>query len=266
MKYKAAIFDMDGTILDTIEDMHDSVNASLRHFGMRPISLEATTAYVGNGAKRLIEQAVPEGTDAGLTEEVLEWYKPYYNDHSCIKTRPYKGIVELLTALKTAGMKLAVVSNKPDMTLQELVKLFFGGVFVSAVGESPSVRRKPWPDAVNAAVDLMAVDKSSCVYIGDSEVDVATAKNAGMDCISVSWGFRSEEQLLDAGAKTIVRSPDELLKKLLGKDIDEEESKAVFGGVKKKLSLECMGDMLGSDGDGKPDLSTVSKLGGLLKK
>lgn len=215
MKYKAALFDMDGTILDTIEDMHDSVNAALRHFGMRSISLEETMAYVGNGARRLIEQAVPGGTDAELTEDVLAWYKPYYNDHSLIKTRPYDGIPELLETLKTAGIKLAVVSNKPDRTVQELVKQLFDGVFASSVGESSAVRRKPWPDTVEAAVEAMGMDKSRCVYIGDSEVDVATARNAGMDCISVSWGFRTEQQLIDAGASAIAHSPGELEKILL---------------------------------------------------
>lgn len=216
MRYDAALFDMDGTILDTIEDMHDSVNAALRHFSLPPISLAETMAYVGNGAKRLIEQAVPEGTDAALTEEVLAWYKPYYNDHSLIKTRPYEGIPELLEALKNAGVKLAVVSNKPDRTVQELVKKLFDGVFDSSVGESAAVRRKPWPDTVDAAVETLGLTKSRCVYIGDSEVDVRTAENAGMDCISVSWGFRTEQQLIDAGAAKIAHSPEELKKILLG--------------------------------------------------
>lgn len=215
MQYDAALFDMDGTILDSIEDMHDSVNAALAHFSMRSISLAETTAYVGNGARRLIEQAVPAGTDDALTEEVLAWYKPYYNDHSRIKTRPYDGIPELLSELRRAGFALAVVSNKPDKTARELTELFFDGLFASYVGESPTVRRKPWPDMVDAAVTAMGMDKSRCVYIGDSEVDVATARNAGLDCISVSWGFRTEQQLIDAGAETIARSPDELLKMLL---------------------------------------------------
>lgn len=215
MRYDAALFDMDGTILDSIEDIYDSANAALRHFSLRPISLAETLAYVGNGARRLIEQAVPAGTDAALTEEVLAWYKPYYNDHSRIKTRPYDGIPELLSELRRAGFALAVVSNKPDKTARELTELFFDGLFASYVGESPTVRRKPWPDMVDAAVAAMGMDKSRCVYIGDSEVDVATARNAGLDCISVSWGFRTEQQLIDAGAKTIAHSPDELLKMLL---------------------------------------------------
>lgn len=215
MKYKAVLFDMDGTILNTIEDMHDSVNAALRHFSLPPIRPEDTMAYVGNGARRLVELAVPEGTDRELTEAVLAWYKPYYNDHSLIKTRPYDGIPELLASLKAAGMKLAVVSNKPDLTVQSLVKQLFDGVFDTSAGESAAVRRKPWPDTVDAAVAAMNTDKAECVYVGDSEVDIATAKNAGIDCLSVSWGFRSEEQLIRSGARTIVRTPGELLDILL---------------------------------------------------
>lgn len=215
MKYKAALFDMDGTILDTLEDMHSSVNAALRHFFLPEIGLDDTRAFVGNGAARLIERAVPPGTSPALTAEVLEWYKRYYNDHSSISTAPYAGIPELLAALKAAGVSLAVVSNKPDQTVRELADAFFGGLFVSAVGESPAVRRKPCPDTVNAAVAAMGLEKSECVYIGDSEVDVATAKNAGLDCISVSWGFRSEAQLAESGALLIVRTPAELGKVLL---------------------------------------------------
>lgn len=217
MKYEAALFDMDGTILDTLEDMYLSVNAALREFSLPEITLEETSAYVGNGARRLIEQAVPAGTEPELTERVLAWYLPYYNDHSRIKTKPYDGIPELLTELKSAGLKLAVVSNKPNTTVGELNRLFFDGLFLSAVGESPEVRRKPWPDMVNAAVEAMGPDKSRCVYIGDSEVDVATARNAGLDCIAVSWGFRTREQLVEAGAQSIAASPRELAELLFDK-------------------------------------------------
>ncbi len=216
MKYKAALFDMDGTILDTLEDMYNSVNATMRHFSLPEIGIDDTRAYVGNGAARLIERAVPDGTSPTLTVEVLEWYKRYYNDHSSIATAPYAGIPELLAALKEAGVRLAVVSNKPDRTVRELADAFFEGLFVSAVGESPAVRRKPAPDTVNAAVAAMGLEKTDCVYIGDSEVDVATAANAGLDCISVSWGFRSEAQLVEAGAQLIVATPDELSEALLG--------------------------------------------------
>lgn len=216
MKYKAALFDMDGTILDTLEDMHSSVNAAMRHFSLPEISIEDTRAFVGNGAARLIERAVPSNTSPALTAEVLEWYKRYYNDHSSIATAPYAGIPELLAALKAAGVSLAVVSNKPDQTVRELADAFFGGLFVSAVGESSAVRRKPAPDTVNAAVAAMGLEKGDCVYIGDSEVDIATAANAGLDCISVSWGFRSTEQLIEAGAQLIVGTTDELFGALLG--------------------------------------------------
>lgn len=210
MKYDAVLFDMDGTILDTLEDMHDSVNATLRHFSLPEQSMDETRAYVGNGAARLISLSVPAGTDAETTERVLSWYKPYYNDHSCIKTKPYAGIPELLETLRGAGVKLAVVSNKPDETVGLLAELFFKGLFHSAVGESAGIRRKPAPDTVNAAVEAMGLPKSRCVYVGDSEVDVQTAKNAGLPCIAVAWGFRSEAELRAAGAETVVRTPEEL--------------------------------------------------------
>lgn len=214
MKYDAVLFDMDGTILDTLEDMHSSVNAALRAFGMPEISADETRAYVGNGAARLIALSVPAGTDAETTEKVLNWYRPYYNDHSCILTKPYAGIPELLAALRDRGMKLAVVSNKPDETVGLLAELFFKGLFNSAVGESAGIRRKPAPDTVNAAVAAMGLPKDRCVYVGDSEVDVLTAKNAGLACIAVAWGFRSEAELVAAGAETIVHTPEELMKEL----------------------------------------------------
>lgn len=215
MKYKAALFDMDGTLIDSLEDMMDSVNATLSHFSMPQISYEQTRCYVGNGARRLIEQAVPAGTDSRLFEQVYNYYLGYYNTHAGIKTHPYEGIIPMLSALKNAGMKLAVISNKPDATVRELTPVFFDGLFELSVGESPSVRRKPAPDTVYAAINAMGLEKSECVYIGDSEVDVATAKNAGVDCIAVTWGFRTVQTLLDAGAETLINTVPELEKKLL---------------------------------------------------
>lgn len=215
MRYKAALFDMDGTILDTLEDMNDAVNTSLENFGFETITLAQTRSYVGNGIGRLIRLALPNNVDEETYERVLKFYKSYYESHCRVKTREYEGISELLNVLKEAGIKLAVVSNKPDPAVQELAEYFFGGIFDFAVGESAAVRRKPAPDSVNAAVCAMSAEKNTCVYIGDSEVDIATAKNAEIDCISVTWGFREREQLQAAGAVKLIDSVAELKSCLL---------------------------------------------------
>lgn len=215
MKYKAALFDMDGTILETLEDMNDAVNYTLEHFGFEGNTLAETRAYVGNGAARLIRLSLPKNCDEATVNYVLEYYKDYYNKNARIKTAEYAGITDMLTALRAAGMKLAVVSNKPDSTVQELTEYFFKGVFESAVGESAEVRRKPAPDSVNAAAKLMGIAKSDCVYIGDSEVDILTAQNAGMDCISVTWGFRDRDMLKENGAQILLDTVQELKDYLL---------------------------------------------------
>lgn len=210
MKYKAVLYDMDGTVLDTLQDLTDSVNAALAQFAMPPRRPEEIRSFLGNGAQRLIELSVPTGTDAAETRRVLDYYKPYYDAHCRIKTAPYAGIVELMRALKAMGVKQAVVSNKPDAAVRELAAEFFPGLLESAIGESAAVRRKPSPDTVEAAMSEMGLTARECVYVGDSEVDIATAKNAGMDCISVAWGFRDEPELVAAGANTIVRTVPEL--------------------------------------------------------
>ncbi|MGI5976596.1 MAG: HAD family hydrolase [Candidatus Limivicinus sp.] len=214
MRYKAVLYDMDGTVLNTLGDLTDSVNYTLRHFSMPERSADEVRSFLGNGAGKLIEKSVPSGTDSGLFQEVLSFYKVWYNEHSCIKTAPYGGITGIMKKLKSLGVKQAVVSNKPDMTVRELAGRFFAGLLETAVGESSAVRRKPWPDTVDAAVKLMGVDKKDCVYVGDSEVDIATAKNAGMDCISVAWGFRSERELRESGAECIVHDMDEFFRAL----------------------------------------------------
>lgn len=210
MRYKAALFDMDGTVLETLEDMNDALNYTLAHFGFKTNSLAETRAYVGNGAERLIRLSLPEGTDEETLMRVLHFYKDYYDSHCRIKTAEYAGISELLRELRGEGMRLALVSNKPDSTVQELTEYFFKGLFESAVGESERVRRKPAPDCVLAAIELMGLKKSDCVYIGDSEVDIMTAKNAGTDCISVTWGFRDRELLIASGASQLADSVEEL--------------------------------------------------------
>ena len=207
---------MDGTVLDTLDDLADSVNRSLREFGLPEVSRFQVGQSLGNGAKYLIRHCLPEGSDEALCEQVLSFYKPWYDAHCLIKTKPYDGILQLMETLLADGVSQAIISNKPDSAVQELAEAFFPGLMDVVIGESPAVKRKPSPDTVLAAASQMGLMASDCVYIGDTEVDLETARNAGMDCIPVSWGFRTEEQLRAAGAEEIIRSPEELKKKLLG--------------------------------------------------
>lgn len=204
MGYKAVLFDMDGTVLDTLEDLWAAVNVSLERFGLPDVSRETVRAGLGNGAAHLISVCAPEPQ----REQVLAFYKPWYDAHCNLRTRPYEGIPGLMTRLRGRDVQLAIISNKPDPAVQELARSYFPGLF--AVGESPTVRRKPNPDAVLAAVRQMGLSVADCVYVGDTEVDLLTARNAGMDCIAVSWGFRSREQLLAAGARTLADTVEEL--------------------------------------------------------
>ena len=210
MTYKLAIFDLDGTVLDTLEDLADSVNHALEENRLPTRSIDEVRRFIGNGARLLIERSVPHGTEPELTDRVFEEYRTYYNTHSDIKTKPYDGIIEMLTRLREKGIRLAVLSNKPDPAVQVLCKQYFPGLFDSVAGEKSGIPRKPSPDAVNAILDEFSLPHTDAVYIGDSDVDVETAKNAGIDCISVTWGFRDEALLLSAGAKCAVHSAAEL--------------------------------------------------------
>ena len=191
---------MDGTVLDTITDLTDAMNHTLLHFGMPEITRERAAAVLGNGAARFLAGAVPEGTPEALQKEMLAFYAPWYDAHCQIKTAPYAGIPELLSRLKAAGVALAVISNKQDTAVKQLAKEHFDGRMDFAVGESAAVRRKPNPDAVLAAMRALGAGKEECIYVGDTEVDLATAANAGIDCAAVTWGFRTREQLIAAGA------------------------------------------------------------------
>ena len=212
MTYKAILFDMDGTVLDTLRDLNAAVCRVLEEFGFSPQSLDETRHKVGNGSRRLLELSAPAGTGAEMIDRMLAWYLPYYNAHANDTTAPYPGIAELLAALRSEGLPLAVVSNKPDKTVKELSKIHFSGLLDIAVGENEAcgVRRKPWPDTLLAAAEALGVDPDECLYVGDSEVDVLTAERAGMDCASVLWGFRSRSELEAAGAKMFFASPREL--------------------------------------------------------
>ena len=205
----AILFDLDGTLLDTLQDLIDSTNATLAHFGYPLRTAEEVRQFVGNGAKRLFELALPEGSTPQTVAEALAWFKEYYPAHSQIKTKPYDGILEALEEIRKEFL-VAVVSNKPDVAAKPLCKTYFGDIY--AQGESSACPRKPAPDMVFAA--MKALGAESCIYVGDSEVDVLTAKNAGVPCLSVLWGFRDKQILVEAGAEHFCENPKDLLKLL----------------------------------------------------
>ena len=215
MKYQAVLFDMDGTVLDTLDDLCDSINHSLAEFSLPQVSREHVRQCLGNGAAFLVSHSIPADCSPDLEANVLAFYKPWYDAHCLIKTAPYEGILPMMQSLKEQGLRLAIISNKPDRAVQELSDAFFPGLLELSVGESPSVRRKPAPDTVLTAASQIGLSVDKCVYVGDSEVDLQTARNAGMDCISVTWGFRAEAQLIEAGASVLVRTPEELESLLL---------------------------------------------------
>ena len=200
------LWDLDGTLLDTLEDLADAVNYALQQFGYPLRSLEEIRCFVGNGARRLIERAVPAGGDVSA---VFDTFRTYYDAHCRIKTRPYDGIME---ALQQLGEKypMAVVSNKPDSAVKPLCAEYFPGLY--ARGESTDCPRKPAPDMVFKAMEAIGVE--SCIYVGDSEVDVETAKNAGVKCLSVLWGFRDKDVIEQAGGKYFCVTTDQLIEKI----------------------------------------------------
>ena len=203
------IFDLDGTLLDTIEDLAGAVNFALKNNGLPTRTLAEVTSFVGNGMKTLIERSVPTGYEN--TEAVFQDFRTHYAAHNMDKTKPYDGIMEMLKRLKADGKKVAVVSNKADAPVQVLCQKYFDGLYDFAVGEQAGIAKKPAPDLVNLALEKLGETCDNAVYIGDSDVDIITANNAKMPCISVSWGFRSTEFLLAHGATRIVDSPNEIL-------------------------------------------------------
>ena len=204
MKYTTAIFDLDGTILDTLEDLKNSVNFALAESRCPERTLDEVRRFVGNGILVLIKRAVPEGSDEALINTVFYDFKAHYAQHCADNTREYDGITGLFTALREKGIRIAVVSNKADFAVQELCDRYFPGLIDIAVGEREGVKRKPSPDSVNEVLCRLHADRDRSVYIGDSDVDIMTAKNAAIDCISVTWGFRSREFLISSGAQVLV--------------------------------------------------------------
>lgn len=216
MRYPIAVFDMDGTILYTLDDLTDALNIGLTACGYPTRTVAEVRTFVGNGKRRLIELAVPAGTSEGHIDRVEAAFTEYYTVHCVDKTRPYEGVNDLLRRLREAGVKTAVVSNKSDPEVQELVSQYFPGLFDVAVGEKPGVPKKPAPDQVDAALAALSASKSDAVYIGDSEVDYQTAVNAALPCISVTWGFRDRDLLLSVGATTFADTPEEVEHLVLG--------------------------------------------------
>lgn len=205
------IFDMDGTLLDTLEDLTDATNAALTYFNYPTRTLKEVRCFVGNGIRNLMIQAVPDGTSQENIDKCITAFKEYYAQHWQDKTVPYKGILPLLSALKNKGINTAVISNKYDNAVLQLCKDYFPGKFKAARGEREGVPRKPAPDGIYAILDELGSDKEHAVYVGDSEVDVATAHNAGLACVGVTWGFRDRLLLEEKGADYIIDRPDELL-------------------------------------------------------
>jgi len=210
--YKAVIFDLDGTLLNTLEDLMDSVNFALRRYGMPERTLDEIRTFVGNGVRKLVERSVPAETEN--TEEVLAVFSEYYKLHCEDKTAPYEGITELLKKLSENGIKAAVVSNKMDGAVKQLCRRYFGDLIVAAAGNIDGRPTKPAPDSVFAVMEEIGAKAEETVYVGDSDVDVMTARNSGLDCIAVTWGFRDRDVLEKAGADKIIDDV-ESLKKLI---------------------------------------------------
>ena len=211
MSYDIYVFDLDGTLLDTLGDLTASVNHALRWAGMPERTLEEIRWFVGNGVKKLMERAIPDGLNNPRFDEVYQEFRDHYLHHGLDTTVPYPGIMELLQALKDEGKHIAVVSNKFYKATEELCQHFFGGLVDVAIGEREGIRKKPAPDTVEEALRQLNADRTDAVYIGDSDVDIQTVRNSGLPCISVLWGFRDQDFLLAHGATTLVANPSDIL-------------------------------------------------------
>ena len=211
MRYQTAVFDLDGTLLDTLEDLYLATNAALESHSLPRRSRDEVRMFVGNGVEMLIRRAVPSCTDEETTLAVLADFKTTYaaicEDH----TRPYDGILDMLRALREKGIRVAVVSNKFDAATKQLCQKYFGDLVEVAIGERAGVRKKPAPDTVYEALKELGATAEGAVYIGDSDVDIQTARNCGMPCISVTWGLRDKDFLLQSGAEILVDTPERLL-------------------------------------------------------
>lgn len=210
-QYKAVLFDLDGTLTYTLEDLWLSVNYALGGMNMPERTLEEVRQFVGNGVEVLMRQAVPEGTTEEAFFRCFSRFKAHYVEHCQDHTRLYDGILPLMDALKERGVKMAIVSNKLQAGVDELYQQYFSQYMAVAIGEREGVGRKPAPDMALLAMRELGMQPEDCLYVGDSEVDVATARTAGLDCLAVLWGFRSREALEQAGATRFAQRPEEVL-------------------------------------------------------
>lgn len=209
---KTVIFDLDGTLLNTLDDLADSTNYALSRFGYPTRTIEEVRQFVGNGVAKLIERAIPEGKNNSNFEKCLSVFKENYAQNMYNKTAPYNGIIEMLSNLKSKGIKIAVVSNKFDLAVKELCKKYFEGFIDFAAGENEAqgIKKKPAPDTVISVLNEFNFASDDAVYVGDSDVDIMTAKNSKMPCISVTWGFRDKKFLLENGATILINAPSEI--------------------------------------------------------
>ena len=212
---KMVIFDLDGTLLDTLDDLCNSVNYSLRTNNFPERSLAEVRTFVGNGIRLLIERSVPEGTSKELIDKTFECFKTYYAVHCNDKTKTYPGVMDMLKELKKNGYKIAVLSNKAQYAVTKLCNIYFNNLLDDAVGARENVAKKPSPDALYICAENNNINLNNDIYVGDSDVDVATANNAGVRGIAVTWGFRSRELLIKCGAENLADNTDELLQILL---------------------------------------------------
>lgn len=210
MNYDTYIFDLDGTLLDSLTDLAISCNYALRINNMPERTIDEVRCFVGNGVKKLMERAIPNGLQNPAFEKTYADFRQHYLVHNLDNTKPYPGIIPLLKRLHSEGKNIAVVSNKFYAATQDLVKHFFGEYITVAIGERENIRKKPAPDTVFEALRQLSASLSGAVYIGDSDVDVMTARNCNIPCISVLWGFRTKELLIKNGATTFVTAPDEI--------------------------------------------------------
>lgn len=211
MKYGTIVFDLDGTLLNTLGDMQDSVNYALSKFGFPGRNLDEIRSFVGNGVAKLVERSVPAGTDEVTTAQCLSEFKAYYIEHSMDKTRPYEGIIEMLGEVKKAGIKTAVVTNKMQQAADDVVNHFFGNLIDVTIGQVDGLPNKPAPDGVWLALEKLGSKKEDAVYVGDSEVDCATAHNSGLPIVGVTWGFRGRKVLEENNSEYIIDEPLQLM-------------------------------------------------------
>ena len=211
MKYDLIIFDMDGTILNTLEDLKNSLNYVLQQAGYQTRTLEEVRTFVGNGIRKTIERALPSDIEEEKIDELFSLFMDYYAIHNTDNTKPYNGVIDLLKELKHLGYKTAVVSNKQDSAVKSLCKKFFTGLFDVEIGEKENIAKKPEPDEVNEVLKILNIDRTKSIYIGDSEVDIQTAQNSKMKSIIVDWGFRDRKFLYEHGVEVIVYNPSEIL-------------------------------------------------------